>query len=490
MPNEFKIKNGLVVDQGGAQITGSLTVTQGITGSLFGTASWAESVFNQDRDMSTVKIGNRCPDNAFKNAHGNLVIGSQQYYGTRVGGVNSELIRFPNPDDLSVFQKITMATSSLGSLEYLCYNATLGKIYGCLNPNKLLVVNDINDITDYNIIDITISQGIVNNGSVIMTDDDYIYIGTNQSPNAYFIKLDATDYSEVENVEWTGYSTVHSAAWNYDKSELYFAQNGAICYVAIINPTNLSFTTHFAGTSITDDIAYIEYANSDINSDAWLFLPGENRVVGSTTSYLFNVYTQESFPLVSLPSTGCYWDSTNFILYSSCTNGFIETWTGDDLIRSVFNLKDPRLCTTTYVNKEGLWLNEIQNVNGRFFCTAWNNEVENGGDGKGSLMEVELIKINNTAISRTEQVLKSQLYFKKEVTETLTAATFLDVYFANGDWDQLNGLKYGVSFTPNDSLTAVSLDKHYIGIKSTNYFRINFNASVTGTLSFTVIINP
>jgi len=51
--NEFKIKNGLVVEQGPSQITGSLdisgpttisgslNVTQGITGSLFGTASHA-----------------------------------------------------------------------------------------------------------------------------------------------------------------------------------------------------------------------------------------------------------------------------------------------------------------------------------------------------------------------------------------------------------------------------------------------------------------
>jgi len=49
MPNEFKIKNGLVVDLGGAQITGStnivgsLTVTGGITGSLLGTASFAST---------------------------------------------------------------------------------------------------------------------------------------------------------------------------------------------------------------------------------------------------------------------------------------------------------------------------------------------------------------------------------------------------------------------------------------------------------------
>ena len=42
MPNEFIIKNGYF-SQGNSQITGSLIVTSGITGSLFGTASSATS---------------------------------------------------------------------------------------------------------------------------------------------------------------------------------------------------------------------------------------------------------------------------------------------------------------------------------------------------------------------------------------------------------------------------------------------------------------
>ena len=37
MPNEFKVKNGLIVDLGGANITGSVIATGGFTGSLLGT---------------------------------------------------------------------------------------------------------------------------------------------------------------------------------------------------------------------------------------------------------------------------------------------------------------------------------------------------------------------------------------------------------------------------------------------------------------------
>jgi hypothetical protein len=42
MANEFVAKNGLI-SQNNTTVSGSLTVTQGITGSLFGTASWAQS---------------------------------------------------------------------------------------------------------------------------------------------------------------------------------------------------------------------------------------------------------------------------------------------------------------------------------------------------------------------------------------------------------------------------------------------------------------
>ena len=46
MPQEFKVKNGLIVDQGGATITGSVIATSGFTGSLQGTASYASQALS------------------------------------------------------------------------------------------------------------------------------------------------------------------------------------------------------------------------------------------------------------------------------------------------------------------------------------------------------------------------------------------------------------------------------------------------------------
>jgi len=64
MPNEFKVKNGLIVDQGGANITGSSAISGSLdiagsvtatnfTGSLFGTASWAANFKETDPVFSS-----------------------------------------------------------------------------------------------------------------------------------------------------------------------------------------------------------------------------------------------------------------------------------------------------------------------------------------------------------------------------------------------------------------------------------------------------
>ena len=53
MANEFKVKNGLVVD-GATTITGSVVATTGFTGSLSGTASYATYALNVNIDTSSL----------------------------------------------------------------------------------------------------------------------------------------------------------------------------------------------------------------------------------------------------------------------------------------------------------------------------------------------------------------------------------------------------------------------------------------------------
>lgn len=56
MANEFKARNGLIA-QKNSVITGSLIVTAGITGSLFGTASWAENAITASFVTASNVIG-------------------------------------------------------------------------------------------------------------------------------------------------------------------------------------------------------------------------------------------------------------------------------------------------------------------------------------------------------------------------------------------------------------------------------------------------
>jgi hypothetical protein len=53
MPNEFVARNG-VIAQNNSIVSGSLTVTQGITGSLFGTASWANNASTSSYVLNAV----------------------------------------------------------------------------------------------------------------------------------------------------------------------------------------------------------------------------------------------------------------------------------------------------------------------------------------------------------------------------------------------------------------------------------------------------
>ena len=53
MPNEFIARNGLIA-LNNTTITGSLNVTAGITGSLFGTASWAQNAVTSSYILSAV----------------------------------------------------------------------------------------------------------------------------------------------------------------------------------------------------------------------------------------------------------------------------------------------------------------------------------------------------------------------------------------------------------------------------------------------------
>jgi len=445
-------------------------------------------------EMSTAKIIHRCPSNAFRNAHGNLKIGDVQYYGTRTSP--PELIRFPNPNDLSIFTKITLASSSFGSIEYLAYNEALGKIYACLNTNKLLVINDIVDITDYDIIDITLSAGNLAASSVVMTDDAHIYIGTATGLEvARFIKLDATDYSEVYNVPWIGDDSsnrlnIHSAVWSSDKSELFFCQNGGVNYMAFVNPSDMTYTELFVGNSITDDICIMEDTGSMLTFNRFIFCPTEGRQLGTKGGFLVDIDMRVSYAFDALPSTGCYWDADTKILTSACINGAIQTWTGENAVAMALGYLDPKKASDVYIDLNGNWFNEITKIDGKFFATIWNNDPSFGEDGLGALVELDLIKVVNGAISVTESLFITDRYLKSQYVGSVTSVSYIDITFSNADWATLILKDYGINITPNNSDSADAIDKWYPSNKNGQSFRLNFRTPVTADLDLTIVIDP
>ena len=118
MANEFVIKNGYL-SRGDSEITGSLIVTGGITGSLFGTASWADNATTASYVMtaetasyvnplvqdvtitgsavitgSLEVIGSQIISGTLEVHNGNVDITSNAYFfqGTSTGGSNVSLI--------------------------------------------------------------------------------------------------------------------------------------------------------------------------------------------------------------------------------------------------------------------------------------------------------------------------------------------------------------------------------------------------------------
>ncbi|MFY7884514.1 MAG: hypothetical protein ACOVOV_06690, partial [Dolichospermum sp.] len=86
MPQEFKVKNGLIVDQGGATITGSVIATGGFTGSLQGTASNAltASFITTASTNAFVQGGNSFGAQALLGTNDNQSLGFETSGSTRM----------------------------------------------------------------------------------------------------------------------------------------------------------------------------------------------------------------------------------------------------------------------------------------------------------------------------------------------------------------------------------------------------------------------
>ena len=182
MANEFVAKNGLI-SQNNTTVSGSLTVTQGITGSLQGTASWANNALNIQggtTDYIPLWATNTSLANSYLNQSSNIL--KTIYSTTDIGlkldfGSNEYIIGDPGGN-----QKILINTST----EYIgiadngaagikvegasTRTVTIGDAWGTSGTNTNLIVDATNQI-------IKTANGGADNGLKINFTTNYIDIG-------------------------------------------------------------------------------------------------------------------------------------------------------------------------------------------------------------------------------------------------------------------------------------------------------------------------
>lgn len=360
---------------------------------------------------SQVKILASCPTNDFQKAHGTIRVGGAMYLGTRANGVDAPvLICYPDKDDLSVNTKIEMPLAGAGvnSIENICYDEVNHKLYATLSSTtKILEVNP-DDITDYTIHTIALSGGATFAGSSsCLTDGTHIYVGA-ESTTGRFIKIAISDFTEVANVVWTGRSGAHAGAIDTVSGYAYFTNNGASCYLAKVDLSDLSYTEVNTGLSgLTDDFAFCD-GESNQTFTNYVICGGEATVPESLNGACIDVDSMVVYPMSILPTVGLFYDKIENKVYSTGIAGFIERWDFSSINLNVINDvegKDSREISDVFTmrgfmpNEMILYTDDTFVNPTEIFVTIWEdyNIVQTG-----KLKKITLDKVINTSITKYE----------------------------------------------------------------------------------------
>jgi hypothetical protein len=158
MPNEFIIKNGYF-SQGNSEITGSLRVTAGITGSLQGTASYAETTpltNNAYFAQGILSADQTIPPNTDEiiqfvdqyDPQGWYDSGTYQFTPTIEGYYTISLgVLFDNPGDNSVLLNVQMRVN--GNQEMIIQQPSRSTFGTSLFGTKIVYLNGSGDYIDF-----------------------------------------------------------------------------------------------------------------------------------------------------------------------------------------------------------------------------------------------------------------------------------------------------------------------------------------------------
>ena len=331
------------------------------------------------------------------NFHTFFSVGGALFGGERAGAsVAPRFYKFSDPNDLSVseFISMTFVGAGVNGFESMCYDANTDNFYGMLsNTTKIIRIN-ATDITDYTISDISghinFPVGCSFSGSGgICTDETHLYIGTEQIPNSFVLKVLISDLSVVDSYEWARPS-IHAANINVTNGYCVFTTNGSDCYLLKVDLSDLSnVELQLNIDGLTDDFALA----SDFD---WAFCGGEANIGASVGGVGIDLTTMTAYPMNCLPSTGFFYDAANSLVINTSLLGFVETYDIFNLIDAVSTGLPSQIDVVKTYTMRGFWVNEWAKVGSDYFVTTWENNTS------GLIKKIELIEFKNPLITKEE----------------------------------------------------------------------------------------
>lgn len=353
------------------------------------------------------------------NFHTFFSVGGALFGGERAGAsVAPRFYKFSDPNDLSVseFISMTFVGAGVNGFESMCYDSNTDNFYGMLSGTSKIIKIPASNISSYTITTITgMPSGCFFAGSGgICTDETYLYVGTEQTPSSFVLKILISDLSVVDSYEWAR-PRIHGANISVANGECCFSTNGSDCYALFVSLADFSnYEVRLGIDGITDDLAW----SDDFNI---LFFGGESNIGADIGGVFYNRGTGQKAYANCMPSTGCFYDADNSVFINTSLKGYVETFNAFDVSDVLDQVKEAIDIAKTYTMR-GYWVNEFARIGTDYFVTTWNNITT------GIVKKVELIEYENPLKSQEEVYSRYTTPNNLVQTSTVTSGTISAIY--------------------------------------------------------------
>jgi len=302
-----------VKDDGSTIISGSLTTTQGITGSLFGTSSWAQNAVSS----SKLEITNDIATNAT-----HYILFSPSTTGSAKATIDSNTFTFNPSTDTLTSGDLTLA--QLGSRTLTIQAYTFGGTEIKLIPNVTagfarINVGNTNAPLDFQMNSVDVMR---------IAQDGKVGIGTTGATAKLEVKgtgsTSSTTTLLVQNSSLAPILTVK------DDSTILLGNSQAPAFITTVKNTLTSsgaFTVYALPTSSYDGVFCDYTARSGSNARA-----GQIMAIWSGSSVNYTETTTTDFGNTTGLNLGVFISSSNMVITGSAAT---STWTVKTIIRSI-----------------------------------------------------------------------------------------------------------------------------------------------------------